>query len=109
MELRPPPERRPQCSGNGSFGAIGFPSHTGTPFSNVSRRFALPGTAAAGATAGIGLALGFADAGGLPFDFLNPKRPAEQRDMRKIKILAGVAAAVTFTFLHSDREVAVAG
>ena len=51
-------------------------------------------TAAAGATAGIGLALGFADAGGLPFDFLNPKRPAVQRDMRKIKILAGVAAAV---------------
>lgn len=48
---------------------------------------------AAGATAGIGLALGFADAGGLPFDFLNPKRPAVQRDLRKIKILAGVAAA----------------
>ena len=48
---------------------------------------------AAGATAGIGLALGFADAGGLPFDFLNPKRPAVQRDLRKLKILAGVAAA----------------
>ncbi len=49
---------------------------------------------AAGATAGIGLALGFADAGGLPFDFLNPKRPAVQRDLRRIKILAGLAAAV---------------
>lgn len=50
-------------------------------------------TAAAGASAGIGLALGFADAGGLPFDFLNPKRPAVQRDLRRIKILAGLAAA----------------
>ncbi len=48
---------------------------------------------AAGATAGIGLALGFADADGLPFDFLHPKRPAVQRDLRKIKILTGVAAA----------------
>lgn len=48
---------------------------------------------AAGATAGIGLALGFADAGGLPFDFLNPKRPAVQRDLRRIKIFAGLAIA----------------
>ncbi len=48
---------------------------------------------AAGAVAGIGLALGYADADSLPFDFLNPKRPAVQRDLRKIKILAGVAAA----------------
>ena len=48
---------------------------------------------AAGATAGIGLALGFADAEGLPFDFLNPKRPAVQRDLRRIKILAALAAA----------------
>lgn len=48
---------------------------------------------AAGATAGIGLALGFADAGGLPFDFLNPKRPAVQRNLRRIRIIAGLAAA----------------
>ncbi len=48
---------------------------------------------AAGATAAIGLALGFADANGLPFDFLNPKRPAVQRDLRKTRILAGLAAA----------------
>ena len=55
----------------------------------------LPGDSrahAAGATAAIGLSLGFADAGGLPFDFLNPKRPAVQRDLRKIRILTGLAA-----------------
>ncbi|MEQ2009158.1 MAG: pilus assembly protein PilM [Limisphaerales bacterium] len=60
--------------------------------------------AAAGATAGIGLALGFADAEGLPFDFLNPKRPAVQRDLRRIKILAGLAtAAVLFLIVAGVR------
>lgn len=62
----------------------------------------LPGDsrdAAAGATAAIGLALGYADAGGLPFDFLNPKRPAVPRDLRRIKILAGVAAAAALFML----------
>ena len=59
---------------------------------------------AAGATAGIGLALGFADAEGLPFDFLNPKRPAVQRDLRRIKILAGLAAvAVLFLIVAGVR------
>lgn len=47
-----------------------------------------------GATAAIGLALGSGDTVGLPFDFLNPKRPAVQRDLRRIRILAGIAAAV---------------
>ncbi|NBV20942.1 MAG: hypothetical protein EBS05_02960 [Proteobacteria bacterium] len=59
---------------------------------------------AGGATAGIGLALGFADPGGLPFDFLNPKRPAVQRDLRRIKILAGLAAvSVVFLVLAGVR------
>lgn len=49
---------------------------------------------ATGGLPAIGLALGFGDESGLPFDFLNPKRPAVQRDMRRIRILAGVAAAV---------------
>ncbi|MBI5799208.1 MAG: pilus assembly protein PilM [Verrucomicrobia bacterium] len=48
---------------------------------------------AAGAVAGIGLALGFADAEGLPFDFLNPKLPAAPRNLRRIRILTGLAAA----------------
>ena len=48
---------------------------------------------AAGAVAAIGLALGVNDPNGLPFDFLNPKKPAVQRDMRRIKILAATAAA----------------
>lgn len=48
----------------------------------------------AGALPAIGLALGCGDEGGLPFDFLNPKKPAVQRDMRRIRILAGAAAAV---------------
>jgi Tfp pilus assembly PilM family ATPase len=62
----------------------------------------LPGDsreAAAGATAAIGLALGYADAGGLPFDFLNPKRPAVPRDMRRVKILGGLAAAAAVFLL----------
>ena len=51
---------------------------------------------AAGATAAIGLALGCADADGLPFDFLNPKRPAVQRDLRRVRILTGLALAAAF-------------
>jgi Tfp pilus assembly PilM family ATPase len=49
---------------------------------------------APGAIATIGLALGVHDATGLPFDFLNPKRPAVQRDLRRIRVLAGIAAAI---------------
>jgi Tfp pilus assembly PilM family ATPase len=49
---------------------------------------------APGSIAGIGLALGLSDDAGLPFDFLNPKRPAVQRDMRRIRILATAAALV---------------
>lgn len=49
---------------------------------------------AAGAVAAIGLALGVNDPNGLPFDFLNPKKPAVQRDMRRIRILASAAAIV---------------
>jgi Tfp pilus assembly PilM family ATPase len=48
---------------------------------------------APGAIATIGLALGVHDATGFPFDFLNPKRPAIQRDLRRIRLLAGIAAA----------------
>jgi Tfp pilus assembly PilM family ATPase len=48
---------------------------------------------APGAIATIGLALGVHDDTGLPFDFLNPKRPAIQRDLRRIRLLAGAAAA----------------
>lgn len=47
---------------------------------------------ARGAIAAIGLALGWTDESGLPFDFLAPKRPAVQRDLRRIRLLAGVAA-----------------
>jgi Tfp pilus assembly PilM family ATPase len=47
---------------------------------------------AAGSISAIGLALGVNDPQGLPFDFLNPKRPPVQRDMRRIRLLAGIAA-----------------
>lgn len=52
---------------------------------------------AAGSIASIGLALGVNDPQGLPFDFLNPKRPPVQRDMKRIRLmgtLAMVAAAI---------------
>lgn len=50
--------------------------------------------AAAGAIAALGLALGLADKAGLPFDFLNPKRPPVQKDTRRLKILAAATALV---------------
>jgi Tfp pilus assembly PilM family ATPase len=53
---------------------------------------------ASGAMSAVGLALGMADAEGLPFDFLYPKRPPVQRDMRRIRAFAGAAAAVLFVF-----------
>ena len=67
---------------------------------------------AAGSTAAIGLALALAGPRGLPFDFLNPKHPAQPRDMRRIRILAGVAAAAAAlvfvlalrTYLLNQRE-----
>jgi hypothetical protein len=48
---------------------------------------------AAGAISALGLALGVLDRDGLPFDFLKPKRPAVQRDMKRIRLLMGAAAA----------------
>ena len=51
-------------------------------------------TAATGSIGAIGLALGFGDEFGLPFDFLNPKRPAVPRDFRRIAVLSGTVAAV---------------
>lgn len=48
---------------------------------------------ASGAVAALGLALGVHDPQGLPFDFLNPKRPAVRRDMKQIRLLMGAAAA----------------
>ena len=67
---------------------------------------------AAGATAAIGLALGYADEPGLPFDFLNPKRPAVQRDLRRVRIWTGLAVAAALflvvfgvrTWLVSQRQ-----
>jgi Tfp pilus assembly PilM family ATPase len=63
---------------------------------DVAGTLELPSAArehAAGSIASIGLALGVNDAQGLPLDFLHPKRPAVHRDMRRIRILASVAAA----------------
>ncbi len=48
---------------------------------------------AAGSISAIGLALSAADPDGLPFDFLHPKKPPVQRNMRRIRILASTAAA----------------
>src|SRR5204863_5834613 len=48
---------------------------------------------ATGSISAIGLALSAGDPDGLPFDFLYPKRPPVQRNMRRIRMLAGTAAA----------------
>jgi Tfp pilus assembly PilM family ATPase len=53
---------------------------------------------ASGAMSSVGLALGMGDPNGLPFDFLHPKRPPVQRDMRRIRVLVGGAAAVLVVF-----------
>jgi type IV pilus assembly protein PilM len=47
---------------------------------------------AAGSLAAIGLALAANDPGGLPFDFLNPKRPPPERNVRRLRVLAAAAA-----------------
>jgi hypothetical protein len=59
---------------------------------------------AAGAISALGLALGVMDRDGLPFDFLKPKRPAVQRDMKRIRLLMGAAsAAAAIIFLLAVR------
>ena len=50
--------------------------------------------AVAAGFSGIGLALGATDPEGLEFDFLNPKRPTPPPDLRKVRLIAGLAAAV---------------
>ncbi|MCB1125446.1 MAG: pilus assembly protein PilM [Verrucomicrobiae bacterium] len=56
------------------------------------------GNGATGAQAAFGLALGALDPGGLPFDFLHPRKPPEPRNTRRLKGLA-TAAALTFVLL----------
>jgi hypothetical protein len=46
-----------------------------------------------GATAAVGLAFGLTDDDGLPFDFLNPKRPAVERNLTRVRIILGLALA----------------
>ncbi len=47
-----------------------------------------------GSLAAFGLSLGVNDPEGLPFDFLNPKEPAQPGTSRRTKILAGTAAGL---------------
>lgn len=55
---------------------------------------------AAGSISAVGLALGANDPQGLPFDFLNPKRPAVRRNLRRTRLMmAGAAAAAALLFL----------
>jgi Tfp pilus assembly PilM family ATPase len=100
-------------------GATGFEAavveslsnRTSVPCTRLEAAVALPLPAearesAAGSMAAIGLALGQSDTVGLPFDFLNPKKPAIQRDLGRIRILIGVgAAALILTALLVIRSV----
>jgi type IV pilus assembly protein PilM len=54
---------------------------------------------AGGAISALGLGFGFVDPRGLAFDFLNPKRPAVQRNLRRIRIMAGAAGAAAVLLL----------
>ena len=54
---------------------------------------------ATGSISAIGLALSAGDATGLPFDFLNPKRPPVQRNMRRIRTLIWTTAAAAVLIL----------
>jgi hypothetical protein len=56
---------------------------------------------ASGSISAIGLALGLGDPAGLPFDFLNPKRPPRQRNLRRIRLVvsAALGAAVLASVL----------
>jgi Tfp pilus assembly PilM family ATPase len=61
---------------------------------------------APGALAAIGLAMAALDPSGLPIDFLAPKRPPVPRDLRKIRIVATLAAvAVVGIFVFGLRTV----
>jgi len=55
--------------------------------------------AAAGSIGTIGLALGAGDEHGLPFDFLNPKRPAPPRNLRRVRILTGATVVTVLLVL----------
>ncbi len=48
---------------------------------------------ARGAVGAIGLALGAADSSGLPFNFLDPKKPAVERNLVRRRVLVGLAVA----------------
>lgn len=53
----------------------------------------LEGNGATGAQAAFGLAHGALDPGGLPFDFLRPKRPPAPRDPGRLRTLGAIAGA----------------
>lgn len=60
---------------------------------------------AADSVSTIGLALGVCRPGGLSFNFLDPKKPAVQRDLGRIKMFTGIAAAaVVFMTLFGVRS-----
>ncbi|MBM3834911.1 MAG: hypothetical protein FJ403_16880 [Verrucomicrobia bacterium] len=58
---------------------------------------------APGSISALGLAFGVSDSNGLAFDFLHPRRPAVQRNKRRIKLLAAAAlvAATLFALLSA--------
>ncbi len=54
--------------------------------------------AAAGSLGAVGLALGFGDEQGLPFNFLDPKKPAVPRNLKRIRLLTGAVTALVVLF-----------
>jgi hypothetical protein len=72
--------------------ALGVPAEVLAPSGSWSDVPMAPGSLPPALPA-VGLALGALEAGGLPFDFLHPRRPPVARDHRRLRRLA-VAAAV---------------
>jgi len=70
---------------------LGIPGHVVEPVSALKIKRAK--TDGRGFMTALGLAVGYGMGDRMPFNFVDPKRPPVQRDLRKLKLIGGGAAA----------------